>query len=140
MKKSPHWVVLAVVLGGCSVGRMRTNARIGAVTEQAPAKAQTVRFDGVVDAINCDVEQALVVSRRTPNDGKEYTVDLRTAWIRSVVGTTLACRDVSVGDVVDVRGAVRQNRDVDAASVVLETPSEPEHNGEGGGNATSPGF
>jgi hypothetical protein len=42
--------------------------------------------------------------------------------------------------VVDVRGAVGEEGEVEAASVELESLSEEDSNGTGGGNRTSPGF
>jgi hypothetical protein len=108
---------------------------VDAVTGQATAKAQTVRFDGLVEGTTCSSQQALMVSRHTPNDGNEYTVDLRTASVRSAAGSPLGCQNLSVGDAVDVRGAVGQQGEVEAESVDVENEfHDGGGDGEGGGS------
>ena len=114
-----------------------TDVSVDAVTGQATAKAQTVRFDGLVEGTTCSVEQALMVSRHTPNDGNKYTVDLRTASVRSAAGSPLGCQNLSVGDAVDVRGAVRQQGEVEAESVDVDNEShDGGGDGEGGGSTS----
>jgi hypothetical protein len=115
-----------------------TDVSVDGATGQATAKAQTVRFDGLVEQTTCSVGQALMVSRRTPNDGNKYTVDLRTASVRSATGSPLGCQNLSVGDAVDVRGAVRQEGEVEAESVDVENESHEGGDGEGGGSTGSP--
>jgi hypothetical protein len=133
-------MAFALMLGGCSGGRALTYATVSPTTGQATAKGEAARFGGVVHATNCGAERTLVTSGRTPNDETAYTIHLGTDSIRSLEGTALRCEDLSVGDAVDVRGAVGQNGEVEATSVELVRPSEQDGNGEGGGNRTSPGF
>ena len=140
MNEAAYVVTLALMLGGCLADRVLTSGSVSATTGAATPRLRTVHFGGVVDATNCGVERTLVMTGRTPNDEAAYTIHLGAATIRSFDGTALRCEDLSVGDVVDVRGAERRDGEVEAASVELERPSRQDGNGEGGGNRTSPGF
>jgi len=97
---------------------------------QATAAVQSVRFGGLVRSTTCAEQLALMVSRRTPDDGNTYDVRLGTASVQDPAGNTLRCENLAAGDAVDVSGEVRREGEVEAHSVEVEDES---HAGSGGG-------
>jgi len=105
---------------------------------QASAAVQSVQFGGLVDSTRCGEQLAVMVSRRTPDDGNKYDVRLGSATVRDSAGNVAGCTELSVGAAVDVHGEIRRQGEVEAESVEVESNSG-EGSGDGSGSNSGPG-
>jgi hypothetical protein len=117
-----------------------TDVSVDGANGQASAAVQSVQFGGLVNTTTCAEQIAVMVSRRTPNDGNKYPVRLGAATVRDPAGNVLRCESLAAGDAVDVRGEVRHEGEVEAESVDVEGHSNSGAGGGGdGGSNSGPG-
>jgi len=116
-----------------------TDVSVDGANGQASAAVQSVQFDGLVRTTTCAEQLAVMVSRRTPNDGNTYPVRLGAATVRDPSGNVLRCESLSAGDAVDVRGEVRREGEVEAESVDVEGHSNGGPGGGGGDDGSNSG-
>ena len=126
-------LVITVPRGGSlTLGNIRIDGRKGMVS----ADAQHVRFGGLVASTDCARSAATFVSRRTPQDGNEYVVDLGTAALLDPTGSPLDCASLTSGSSVEVEGDIRGDGNIEARSVEID---EDRRGNSGSGNGGAGG-
>ncbi|MGH7820753.1 MAG: hypothetical protein ACREQ9_13370, partial [Candidatus Binatia bacterium] len=79
----------------------------------ARAARQTVRFEAVVERLDCAHDIIGVTSRFDPN-GSEYTVHTNGAMVRSTNGSPVRCSDLREEDRVRIEGPIRADGSIGA--------------------------